>query len=85
MMVGVALMSCYIFPFILAAFPIANSKMILAAKGVILFAANIVNNRGESNVDRSIFQISLWALAVSFVAWLATVLNNTHDYTFAIR
>ncbi len=83
MMVGVALMSCYIFPFILAAFPIANSKMILAAIGVILFAANIVNNRGESNVDRSIFQISLWALAVSFVAWLATVLNNTHDYTFA--
>lgn len=83
MALGVVLMSCYVFPFVLAAFTIANSKMILAATGIIFFAVNILKNRGNSNIDRSIFQISLWALAVSFVAWMATVLNNTHDYTFA--
>lgn len=80
---GVALMSCYIFPFVLAAFPIANSKMIMAATGIALFAVNVFRNKGDNGIDRSLFQISLWALAVSFVALAAVIVNNTNDYTYA--
>lgn len=80
---GVAVTSCFIFPFVLAGFPVANSKMILAAIGIVLFAFQIFRNRYSNQLDKSLIQISLWGLAVSFVAWLATVVNNTHDYTFA--
>ena len=82
-MVGVVLMSCYIFPFVLDSFQMANSKMILAAVGIALFALDVFRNRGNNNIDKPILQISLWALSVSFISWLATVINNTHDYTFA--
>lgn len=80
---GVVLSSCYYFPFVLAAFPIANSKMIMAATGIALFIANIFKHRGENDVDKSFLTLSLWALGVSLISWVATVVNNTHDYTFA--
>ncbi|MCM1138961.1 MAG: hypothetical protein NC453_10375 [Muribaculum sp.] len=82
-MVGVVLMSCYIFPFVLDSFPIANSKMILAAVGVALFAIDVFRNRGNNSIDKPILQISLWALSVSFISWLSIIINNTHDYTYA--
>lgn len=83
MIVGVVVTSCYLFPFILAAFPIANSKMIMAATGIAIFAFRIYKRESASDVDRSFITLTLWSLAVSFVAWLSTVINGTHDYTFA--
>ncbi len=83
MSVGVVVTSCYIFPFVLAAFPVANSKMILAAIGIALYAFNIFRNRDSSDLDKSFVNITLWGLGVSLIAWMATVVNNTHDYTYA--
>lgn len=80
---GVVVTSCYIFPFVLSAFPLANSKMIMAAIGIGLYAIGIFQDRGNTNVGKAFLQLTLWALAVSFISWIATVVNNTHDYTFA--
>ena len=80
---GVVVTSCYIFPFVPADFSVANSKMIMAAIGIVLFAFNIFKNRGSNELDKSFIQISLWGLAVSFIAYFSIVFNNTHDYTFA--
>lgn len=75
--------SCYIFPFVLMAFPAANSKMILAAIGIALFGYSVFKNYGRNGLDKSFLQLTLWAFVISMIAWLATAVNNTHDYTFA--
>lgn len=76
-----AVASCYLFPFVLAAFPIANSKMILAAIGLAVLGFNMAKGRG-GNVSRNFLSVSVWALVVSGIAFLAVAVNNTHDYTY---
>lgn len=83
MLLGVAVMSSYFFPYVLTAFPVANSKMVLAAIGIVIYAVRIFKRQDDRGVDRAFVNLSLWALAVSLTAWIATVVNNTHDYTFA--
>lgn len=83
MILGVAVTSCYIFPFVLTAFPLANSKMIMAAIGIVLYAMQIFRGKGNGTVGKAFLQLSIWALAVSIISWIATAVNNTHDYTFS--
>lgn len=80
---GVIVTSCYLFPFVLAAFPIANSKMIMAAIGIVLCAYNIFSQNESRELEIAFMKLSVWALGVSLIALLATAVNNTHDYTYA--
>lgn len=82
MIFGVAVTSCYFFPFILADFPVANSKMILAVIGLVLLGYSLTK-KGNAKIDRDFITLSLWALAVSLIAFVSMTYNHTPDNTFA--
>lgn len=79
---GVILMSCYIFPFVLVAFPVANSKMILAVLGLVTLGYNL-SLRQNSMIDRGFLIVTIWALIVSLVGFVSITVNNTHEYAYA--
>lgn len=81
-LVAVVITSCYFFPFVLAAFPVANSKMILASVGLVMLGVSLVRN-GNGNVDYDFVKLSIWAFGISLVAYTSMNLNNTPDNTFA--
>lgn len=74
--------SCYFFPFSLSILPFANSKMILAAVGLVILGVRIAL-RKDSMVDKRLVVLTIWAFAVSIIAFAAAVYNNTNDYTYA--
>lgn len=74
--------SCFLFPFILISIPFANSKMILAAIGLVILGIQLTKHK-EAQINKDFFTLSLWALAVSFIAWFASVYNNTKDLTYS--
>lgn len=74
--------SCYFFPFSLSILPFANSKMILAAIGLVILGVRIAL-RKDSMVDKRLVVLTIWAFAVSIIAFAAAVYNNTNDYTYA--
>ena len=82
MILGVVVTSCYIFPFVLASFPLGNSKMILAVIGLIILGYNLYK-RSDAAIDKGFLILSIWAIIVSLIAGVSTLINNTHDYTYA--
>lgn len=82
MLFTVAVTSCYFFPFVLAAFPVANSKMILAVIGLILLGVSLTK-KGNARIDRDFLTLSLWAVAISLIAFVSMTYNHTPDNTFA--
>lgn len=81
MVITVILTSCYFFPFVLVALPIANSKMILALLGLVMFGINLAK-KGNAGTDFDFVKLSAWALGVSLIAYTAITINNTPDATF---
>lgn len=81
MVITVILTSCYFFPFVLVALPIANSKMILALLGLVMFGINLAK-KGNAGTDFDFVKLSAWALCVSLIAYTAITVNNTPDTTF---
>lgn len=80
--IAIVITSCYFFPFVLAAFPMANSKMILAVVGLILLGVSLTK-KGNARIDKDFLTLSLWALAISLIAFVSITYNNTPDDTFA--
>lgn len=74
--------SFYLFPFTFRFFSIANTKMVLAGVGLVLYIINLSKGRTGS-LDRSLFFLSITALIVSFIACVSAIVNNTNDYTYA--
>lgn len=81
MVITVVLTSCYFFPFVLEALPIANSKMILALLGLIMFGINLAK-KGNAGTNFDFVQLSAWALIISLIAYASITINNTPDATF---
>lgn len=79
----VVLTSCYFFPFVLAAFPVANSKMLMAAAGLVLFIVNLAKKQ-NAGLDKEFLELTLWAIAISVVAFVSTTINHTPDDTFSL-
>ena len=77
---GIGLTSCYFFPFVLEAFPVANSKMILAAIGLFLFGMKMVQDK-EARISKNFLSLSIWAIAVSLIASFSMTFNETTDNT----
>lgn len=80
-LVGVVVMSCYMFPFVPVALPFANSKMILAVIGLVMLGINLVKN-GRGQISRDFVNLTLCAFAVSIIAFFSMVFNHTPDNTF---
>lgn len=78
---AVVVTSCYFFPFVLAALPIANSKMILAVVGLVLLGVNLVK-KSNALVDNEFLNLTGWAFAISLIAFVSITINNTPDTTF---
>lgn len=81
MVFAVVVTSCYFFPFVLIALPIANSKMILAVVGLVLLGISLVK-KSNAMVSSDFLDLSLWALGISLASFLSITFNNTPDTTF---
>ena len=69
------------FPFFFSFLPTVNTKMMMAALGLLLFFFNLAKGRTGS-IDRGFGAISLWALGVSFASYLSMTINNTPDDSY---
>lgn len=78
----VCLTSFYFFPFAFSFLPAVNTKMMLAAVGLVLFLIQMARGR-SGEIGRTFFGLSLLAVAVSLVAYASAVINGTRDYTYA--
>ncbi len=81
-LITVVLTSFYYFPFHPWFIPVANTKMIMAAFGLVILGFNLAK-RGQSLISRDFFVLSLIAAVVSIICIVAVIYNNTYDYTYA--
>ena len=76
------LTSFYFFPFEFTFLPGANTKMIMAGFGLVLFFYNMARG-GHGALNRDVFKLSVWAMVVSLIGLAAVAYNETPDYTYA--
>lgn len=79
--VGVLLTSFYFFPLEFTFLPGVNTKMAMAAVGLVVLGIQLGRSR-NSIFSKDAVTISLYALMVSFTSFLAVTLNETRDYTY---
>lgn len=79
--VGVILTSFYFFPFTFTFLPGVNTKMAMAAVGLVVLGIQLSRSR-NSIFSKDAVVISLYALVVSFACFIAVTLNETRDYTY---
>ena len=81
-LICVILTSLYIFPVVPAVLPALNTKMVLAAAGLVIFIVKHLLARSVK-VSKDFAILSLLAILVSAVSYFAMVINGTKDSTFA--
>ena len=74
--------SCFFFPFEFTFLPGVNTKMMLAALGLVLFVIRSATSRSAS-LDRDFFVLTIFAAIVSLVGIASVAFNNTTDLTYA--
>lgn len=75
------LTSFYFFPFEFVSLPGINTKMVLAAIGLVMLVFSLAGKR-KAEVDKDILSISLYAVAISFISFIAITVNGTNDQSF---
>lgn len=75
------LTSMYLFPFEFVGLPGFNTKRILAVFGLVTLIIELSKGH-RATIDKNIFILSLFALAVSFMSLLSTTLNGITDNTY---
>ena len=78
----VILTSLFYFPFNTSLLPIVNTKMALAAIGLVLFAYQAAQRR-NAVIDGTFASVSAWALLVSIIGLFSALVNDSGDYTYA--
>ena len=74
--------SCYYFPIALNILPSLNSKMVLAALGLVVFIIDHAKRR-KPTIRRDVFPVILMGLIFSLSSYFSVVYNNTDDMVFA--
>lgn len=82
MVITMVITSFYFFPFEFVFLPGINTKMAMAAVGLVLLGVQMAQSR-SAVLNRDFFTLSLWAFGVSLAGFVAVVYNDTHDYTYA--
>lgn len=77
------LTSLYFFPFEFSFLPGINTKMMLAAAGLVLLGLQLARQEKKSEVNNDIFTLSLFAAGVSIMGWFSITVNNTPDTAYA--
>lgn len=75
--------SFFFFPFEFSFLPGVNTKMMLAAAGLVVLGFQLAKQEEKSEVNNNIFILSLFAAGVSIVGWLSITVNNTPDMAYA--
>lgn len=75
------LTSFYFFPFEFSFLPGANTKMIMAGFGLVLFFFNMARG-GHGKLNRDLFILSGLAICISILSLATVSINNTNDYSF---
>lgn len=78
----VILTSLFFFPFNTSLLPAVNTKMFLAAIGLILFAYN-GSRKQNAEVGVTFAKVSAWAFLVSLAGFISILINDSGDYTYA--
>lgn len=78
----IAVTSLYLFPFVTVYLPSANTKMVLAAIGLIWATYDAVR-KSEASLGRDFITLSIWAGVVSLIGLFSMVYNETPDSTYA--
>lgn len=73
--------SFFFFPFYFTFLPTVNTKMIMAAAGLLVFLMDMSKNR-DANMNRDFFILSLLAILVSFVSFISMTINDTPDDSY---
>lgn len=73
--------SFYFFPFVFTFLPAANTKMIMAGMGLVVLGMRLAKGQ-KSAIDKDVFVLSLYALAIGLVSLATMVYNNTNDPSF---
>lgn len=79
---AVILTSLFYFPFNTSLLPAVNTKMFLAAIGLVLFMFNS-SRKQNAEIKTTFGTVSVWAALVSFVGLIAALVNDSGDYTYA--
>lgn len=77
----IVITSFFLFPFYFTFLPGINTKMILAAGGLLIFGIKLAIKR-MAVLDKDFLLISLCAVGVSFASYLSMTLNNTNDNSY---
>lgn len=80
--ITIVLTSFFFFPFEFVFLPSANTKMIMAALGLVILGSSLAKKR-NSVIDKDFFILTVMATLVSLVGIAAVVINGTSDFTFA--
>lgn len=81
--IGVITISFFYFPVTFAAFPISNTKNLMAALGLPLVVMTGILHKQLNVFDRNFFIVGIMAALVSLVGLYSVVYNGTPDYTYA--
>lgn len=73
--------SFFFFPFYFTFLPTINTKMMMAAAGLLVLGIDLSRNR-SAKMNRDFFILSLWALSVSLVSFLSMTINETPDDSY---
>lgn len=73
--------SFFFFPFVFTFFTAANTKMMMAACGLVVFLVQMAQNR-RPQMRTDLFNLSLMALAVSLASFATMVYNSTPDNSY---
>lgn len=77
----IILTSFYFFPFVPRTLPIANTKLMMAVVGLLVLTWEGVQSK-YSLINKKMAMATLYAIGVSFTAFLAIVLNEKNDFTY---
>lgn len=74
--------SSYFFPYTLTKFPVANSKMMVAAIGLVLFSWEQIRNK-TLGIRGDLFPMLVLGLLFSLSSFFSVVYNSTNDFIYA--
>ena len=77
----IVLTSFFFFPFEFTFFPGINTKMAMAALGLVVFFINAINRK--ASVDKDFFISTIFAALVSLFGLISVVINDTTDFSYA--
>ena len=79
--IAVIITSFFFFPFEFTFLPGINTKMAMAAVGLLVLGVNMSKKR-DSLIDKNFFVLSLLACGISLISYVSVAINGTSDFSY---